>query len=194
MATREMYITYGAVMVGGISTEYLLDGWTRHNVRDGKGDSWIEFDCVVTSASSAGFAARCKAIERTFRTPRKDLVIVQNGVELHKAAHSDADGGFNTEPEIRKIGDVGDSGRSRRYTLRVSYETPADTASTSGLRESTVNVEYDAARIRTIRIAGTFTAVPGTTSARARYDAAIAAHVTHQNRIGVWGTGKATVQ
>ena len=178
MATREMYVTYGAVTIGGISTDYLLDGFTRHSVRDGKADSWIEFDCVVHSATGAGFAALCAALETTFRTPRKDLVVVQNGVTLLRAAHSDADGGMNTEPEIRKIGDVGDSGRSRRYTIRVAWEAPADTASTSGLRESTVNVEYDASRIRTIRIAGTFTAVPSTTSARSRYEAAIAAHVS----------------
>lgn len=173
---RELSVIYGPVTIGGTSTDFLLDGFTRHSVADGKAESYIEFAAVVVSSTAEGFAALCAALERTFRTPRLELAVVQSGVTLLTAAHAAATGGFNTEPEIRKVGDVGDSGRSRRYALRVRYETPADTASTSGLRESTVNVDYDAARIRTVKIAGTFTGVPGTASARARYEAAIAAH------------------
>jgi hypothetical protein len=175
--TRELSITYGSITVGGISTDYLLDGFTRHSVIDGKTDSFVEFDCVAKASSAAALAALCRSIERAFRTPRQSLTVSLSGSVLLLAHHDDAEGGFNTEPQIRKIGDVGDSGRSRRYTLRVSYETPADTATTSGLRESTINVDYDPSRIRTIRIAGVFTAVPGTTDARDVYEAAIAAHV-----------------
>ena len=175
-ALRELAITYGAITAGGISTAYLLDGFTRHAVTDGKAESFIEYDITVAAGSAAALAQYCAALEREFRTPRKALTVTQAGINLLHVAHDAATGGFNTEPEIRKVGQVGDSGRSRRYTVRVRYETPADTVSTSGLRESSVNVEYDESRIRTIRIVGTFTGVPGTVSARARYEAAIAAH------------------
>jgi len=177
-ALRELSITYGAITVGGTSDVYQLDGFTRHTVTDGVSDSFIEFDVVVIAASAAALAGRCAAIERVFRTPRKSLTVVQSGIPLIAVSHAAASGGFNTLPEIRKIGQEGDSARSRRYSLRVKFETPADTVSTSGLRESSVNVEYDAARIRTVTLSGVFTAVPGTTSARARYDAAIAAHAS----------------
>jgi len=175
---RELSIVYGPVTVGGISTEFLLDGFTRHAITDGKAQSFVEFDAVIVSGTAAGLASKCASLERVFRTPRLSLTVVQSGVKLLEAAHGSASGGFNTEPEIRKVGDVGDSGRSRRYTIRIQYQTPADTATTSGLRESVINVEYDASRIRTIRISGTFTAVPGTSTGRARYAAAIAAHVS----------------
>ncbi len=177
-AARELSITYGSIIIGGISTDYLLDNWTRHEVKDGTADSWIEFDCVVKASTVEALAPLYQALERTFRSPRKSLTVSQSGQVLLQAHHTDAEGGFNTEPSIRKVGDVGDSGRSRRYTLRVTWETPADTVSTSGLRESNINVAYDASRIRTIRISGTFTGVPDTPNARDRYDSAIGAHVT----------------
>lgn len=173
---RELAILYGNLMIGGSSVDYLLDGWTRHSVAAPEAHSSIEFDCVVVAQSAATLSALCGAIERQFRTPRLPLSVTQSGVKLIEASHASAVGGINTQPEIRKVGDVGDSGRSRRYSIRISYETPADTVPTPGLRESSVNVEYDAARIRSVRISGAFTGVPSTPSARTRYNAAIAAH------------------
>jgi len=172
---RELSITYGGMTIGGNSS-ILLDGFTRHLSMDGIADSFVEFDAVVTSPTLDGFVGKCLDLERIFRKPRQALVVAQKGRVLVHAAHTEAAGGFNTEPEIRKIGEEGDTGRSRRYTIRVNYEKPADTVSTIGLRESTVNVAYDSSRIRTVRIEGTFTGVSGTPSARARYEAAIAAH------------------
>lgn len=175
MATRGMSITYGDLKVGGNSA-IQLDGFTNHAVQDGTAESHVEFQAVVTGVTIAEFSARCRSIEEALRKPRQTLVVEQEGHVMICADHDSAVGGFNTEPEIRKIGDVGDTGRSRRYTIRVRYETPADTVTTRGLRESIVDVSYSESRIRTITISGTFTAVEETTSARARYEAAIDAH------------------
>ena len=174
---RELSITYGNLTVGGASS-YLLDGFTRTATQDGTADSSVEFDVVVTSPTLDGFVGKCADIERVFRKPRQVLVVQQKGRVLVHADHENANGGFNTEPEIRKIGDIGDTGRSRRYSIRVAYETPADTVTTKGLRESTINVSYDSARIRTVSVSGVFTAISTTPSARARYEAAIAAHAS----------------
>lgn len=176
--TRKLRIRYGPALIGGTSTSHLLDGFTKHVVADGTSLSSIDFECVVRATTEDALKAHCDALERTFRTPRLALGVTQEGRSLLRVDHDSAGGGFNTNPEIVKAGQIGDSGRSRRYRLRVTFETPADQVTTSGLRESTVNVSYDESRIRTIRVSGTFTAVEGTTSARARYEAAIAAHAT----------------
>lgn len=176
--SRELSITYGTVTVGGTSDAYHLDGFHRTVTTDGTAQSSIEFDVVVKASSSPSLAQACDRLEKEFRTPRLSLVVAQQGVAILNVAHSAASGGFNTIPSIRKIGDVPDSGRSRRYTMRVEYETPADLVGTPGLRESAVNLQTDAAGIRTVTISGTFTAIPGTTNARSRHDAAIAAHVS----------------
>lgn len=173
--SRELQINYGPIQVGGPSTEYLLDGYHGIERRDGTGASSIRFDVVVSVASEAALGAACFKLETAFRTPRLDLNVSQSGAALLTISHSTASGGFNTEPSIEKAGQVGDTGRSRRYTCSVEWESPADHS--SGLRESSVNVDYDEARIRTVTIAGTYTATSSAT-ARSKYESAIAAHAS----------------
>ena len=173
---RELTITYGGVSVGGFSENYQIHSLSSHSITDGTSESSFQFDVVVTADDESMFAALCRSLETAYRTPRKSLSVSIKGASLLNVSHSSASGGFNTDPDIEKPGSPEfDSGRSRLYRCRVKYETPADTASTDGLRERTINVEYDASRIRTVRIAGTFTATSGNTSSRARYEAAISA-------------------
>jgi hypothetical protein len=149
---RELSISYAGLVVGGFSANYQLTNLTSHVVTDGTAESSLTFEVVVTADDESMFAALCRALEKAYRTPRKSLAVSLKGAPLISVSHDSASGGFNTDPDIDKPGSPEDSGRSRLYRCRVKYETPADTASTNGLRERTVNVEYDAARIRTIRV------------------------------------------
>lgn len=170
-ADRELQITYGGLLIGGPATDYILDGWHTVDRRDGTGCS-LTFQVVVTSESDAGFGALCRRIETVFRTPRRGLNVALGGLTLLTASHATASGGFNTQPSIRKIGDTGDTARSRRYECTVEWESPADHS--SGLREHSVNVAYDASRIATVSISGAYTAT-SSASARSKYDGAIGA-------------------
>ena len=147
--TRELKITYGSYVVGG-STDKLIDGYV--NVTKDFVAASIEFSFVITAASEAAFKTAVDAAELAFRTPFQNLLVEQGAVTLLDLSHS-TDTGFNSNPSILKQEDDLNTGRSRKYVVRIDFGMPA-------------------ARKRQVSISGTATAVAGTDS-RAKYEAII---------------------
>ena len=168
--TRELKITYGSYVVGG-STDNLIDGYI--NLTKNFSESSVEFEFVITAAREAAFKTAIDAAELAFRTPFQNLTVEQGAVTLLDLSHS-TDTGFNSNPSILKQEDDLNTGRSRKYVVRIDFGMPADTttAPSEGIRDSSTNVIYTAARKRQVSISGIATAVAGTDS-RAKYEAII---------------------
>jgi hypothetical protein len=162
--SRELVIDYGGYSVSP-------DGRLRLE-RDRERGS-LSFAFIISATSESAFGTAVRAAEAAFQTPYQDLTVTQGSEELLSAEQSSRTA-LDPFPSIEKRDEVGSSGRSRRYHVRIDFGLPADTGAepVSGLRDSAVNVAWDEARIRTVTISGTFTGVGGT-SARGRYDAAI---------------------
>jgi hypothetical protein len=167
--TRELKITYGSYVVGG-STDKLIDGYV--NVTKDFVAASIEFSFVITAASEAAFKTAIDAAELAFRTPFQNLTVEQGAVTLLDLSHS-TDTGFNSEPKILKRQDNLNTGRSRKYTVEITFGMPADTGvPEEGIRNSSTNVAYLPSRKRQVTISGVATAISGTAS-RAKYEAII---------------------
>ncbi len=171
--TRELSIVYGSITLGG-STDRLIDGW--HFVRKSFETAELEVEFWVQKDTVANFQTEVAAIEAEFRKPFQNVTVTLDGQTLVSASQS-GNTGMDAQPEIVKRGQIGDTGRSRKYTVRITWDLPANTGAepTTGLRESAVDVSYSQSRRRTVRISGIFTAVPSST-ARAQYDAQISAY------------------
>jgi hypothetical protein len=175
---QEITITYGGLTFGG-STARILDGY--HYSDKGADEAEVEFSFVTTAASDSAFATEIDTIEDALRVPRGALVVTANSQTLLSLSHS-ANTGFESRPVVVKEGTPGaDSIRSRRYTVRIAFQLPAD--GTSGLRMgATIAVEIEPNTRRRMTLTGTFTALPdtgsGVQSATAVYDANLAGLVT----------------
>lgn len=171
---REIEITYGSFLVNVANKRY-IDGYIRLDTS--QDEAQLEFDFVIVQATEADFVGEVAAVETAFSTPRKDLVITQGSETLLSLSHT-ANTGFNAEPKIIKAEDIADTGRSRRYTVRITFGLPADARFvTSGRRDSTVEVFFKPSRRRRVSISGIYTALSGN-DAKAQYDAAIVAYVS----------------
>ena len=168
--TREIIVTYGAYAIS-TATGRDLDGKVQITRAWESGS--VEFSFFVYGATDAAFVAACVAAEAAFRMPYQTIAVTQGGVSL--LAGTQGSTALDAMPEIVKREDVGDTGRSRRYTVRIDYGLPATTGAEAyvGLRDLSVNVSYDPARRRTVTISGTFTANGGT-GARDQYEAQFA--------------------
>ena len=173
---EEITISYGGFSVGG-STARQLDGENPIRINEGYEDGYVEFDFVTTATTEALFAAEVAAVEAAFRDPRNDLTITQGSETILSRKHS-TNTALDTNPTITKAGDVADTGRSRHYTVRIEYGLPADNVGTNSRRWSNVNISYDASRIRTVTITGTYTATSGGSDALATYLAQINTYFT----------------
>ena len=140
----------------------------------------LEISFVTANhASEAAFVTECQTLEAAFRTPRGDFVWTL-GATVIKSLKQSNNTGFDCRPTITKQGDQGDTGRSRRYTVRFDFGLPADNVGTSFRQDSSITVDYSPSRKRTVTIQGTYTAnsTDGTTGAYAQYNAQIAAYAT----------------
>lgn len=175
---REIAVTYGSYIVGTSSGSIGPTGAMR--ISKGFDRGFIEFSFYVTGATAAIFAQDCVDTETAFRKPYQDLTVELDGEDLFLAEQSTG-GALDPVPEITKGSGEGegDSGRARRYTVRIEFGLPATTGAeaVNGLREASVDVAYDPARRATVTISGTFTAI-GTTTARAAYNAAIGGYAS----------------
>jgi len=165
--TREIIVTYGAYAIS-TATGRKLDGKVQSSRSHTTGT--CEFSFYVFGATAVAFAAECVAAEAAFRIPHATFTVTQGGSTLIAASHA-ANTGFDADPEIVKADDVGDSGRSRRYTVRLEYGLPANTGAEQqvGIREVAVDVSYEPTRRRIVTISGVVTAA-GTNSAREQYE------------------------
>ncbi len=145
-------ITYGSREVGG-STGYLLHGpyvldKSFDNIR-------VVFDVVVVGASYSDLQSLADALETDFRKRDQNLVIDLNGSTW---TYTNGTTILNTQASLSKSGDAQvDRGFSRGYTCVIEGEMPADDAST-GLRDISFNVDFEAGRQKVVTIQGTYTA------------------------------------
>ncbi len=165
--SRELSVSYGGVTFGGSSARQ-IDGYTV--VEKDYTTASFEFNFITTAASEAAFATEVAAVEAAFRKPRQDLTVTQGSATLLSLKQSD-NTGFDANPTILKQGDVGDTGRSRFYHVRIEFGLPADNLSLGFRRFSTVNVDYSPERQRTVTFTGTYTAnsTDGVTGSFATY-------------------------
>lgn len=171
LISRELTITYAGLTVGD-SNRKIED----YEVTKNSTTAVVEFSFVIGGYSSAGaFATACIACETAFRTERGDFVL-SNGSTLESLKQSD-NTGLDAKPEIIAVRDDASTGRSRRYTVRISFGLPADLISTSGRQDSSVKISYDNSRRRTVTISGIYTAL-SSNSARTQYEASFGAYAT----------------
>lgn len=179
-------ITYGSQAVGGTSDVYLLNGPYVFDVEFNTMRMVFEIVVVASSygASTTGLRDRCDVLEIAFRKRDQSLT-----VELDRAntsattkwvytfgtdADAANDGILNSECSLSKTGDEQtDRGFSRSYTCVITGDMPADD-STTGLRDLSFNVAFEAGRQKIVTMEGSYTALAGT-AAVAKYEAAAGA-------------------
>lgn len=186
--TRELTITYGSTVVGGNADTALLTGPV---VLDRQyGETVLTFDAVVSETSESAFGTTVAAMELAFTTPRQALTITQGGETLLSMSHS-GNTGFNAEPTINMLGHRLDSGRSRRYTIRITFTTPAFLSGVAGRLIARERLTVTPAGTKTLQLTGTYTALAAN-GARAQYEANIATYeATAQTNAGggTWEPG-----
>ena len=171
--TRELSIVYGTLTIGG-TTDRLIDGkWRYERAYE---IASVECEFVTTAATEGAFATEVAAVETAFATPRARLRVVQGSETLIDFDPS-TNSGYNARPAIIKAGDIADTGRSRRYRVRVEVDMPADLSGQNGRRESRVDVSESPSGRRTLGLSGVYTALGGN-SARTQYENSIDAYVT----------------
>ena len=165
--SRELTVTYGGVAFGGSSARQ-IDGFTV--VEKDYTTAAFEFSFITSASTAAAFATECTTVEDALRKPRQDLTVVQGASTLLSLKQTD-NTGFDANPSIIKQGDMGDTGRSRFYRVRIEFGLPANNLGLGFRRFSTVNVDYSPERQRTVTITGTYTAnsTDGTTGSFATY-------------------------
>lgn len=172
--TRTLKITYGSTYVGGDSV-YLIHGPVRFD--KSYTTFRASFQVLVQDTTAATFKTNCDTVEAAFRIPRQSLKIEMEGqtfVDYTNAANT----GFLAEPSISNGADtVAETGRSRLYDVAVTVALPADLSGQSGRADSSIVLDYDASRRRSITITGRYTAL-GSNSARAQYNAAIGTYAS----------------
>lgn len=167
--TREVAITYNGYSVGGSSTTKRVHGFHVQTMTRDR--AAIMFDVVVTESTESAFVALCNAIEEAYRTPYKDLTVALGSSNLIAVTQSGSTG-LDAIATIDVPGGPPDSGRSRRYRVRIEYGLPATWAATQGLRDSRVEVSKTPSDKIEVRLSGTFTAITSS-DAKAVHDAAI---------------------
>ena len=172
IVAREMSITYGGFTIGGASAVYLLHD--VHRISQSYNSFMLEASVVVIGASEAAFVTNYQAVEAAFRKPRQALTVVLGSTSR---TYQSSDGtAFNARGTIGRPsgGSEFDSARSRLYNVTVELDLPADLSGDAALREKSIEVKQMATGQRIVQIAGVYTA-SGSTSARAQYEAQIAA-------------------
>jgi hypothetical protein len=167
---RELVITYGSWSSN--STSRQITDWSF--VSMDRDRAAVEFTVFLSgAASAAAFVSETQAAETAFSTPYQNLTVALGASNLIAVTQSGSTG-LDAMPSIVKRGQVGDTGRSRVYRVRVEYGLPASwNATYPGLRDVTVTLEYTPARRIGWTIAGVFTAITST-DAKAQYEAQIA--------------------
>lgn len=159
--------------VGGISDNILTDISTQ---QIDSATAQVKFKFEVADQVEATFNAKVLSAESVFRTPRRDFSWLNGVSPILTLGNADASG-FDAEPTIEKPEEKGQTGRSRVFQVTLKFGVAADVLHNGGQRIAEVNVSYSPSRRRRITISGMYTRVPpGTTTARAQYEANIDAY------------------
>lgn len=181
---RELRITYGAFTVGGTS-DYLLDagddGRDRIRIDRSFTQTVVEFHVLTADhATDAAFAAACAAIEEAFTRPRLRLLIEQGDLSGTPSTLLDldpaSDTGIDVAATCQKVAGPHDTGRSRRYFVRITSGNPANQTATiageAGLRDWRASVRFLPSRLGVLDVSGTYTKL-GANTAEQQYLAQI---------------------
>lgn len=190
-APREYSISYGGIT---ISTGTISGAKVRVHDFQSVRRSVLEgfefrFQILIYDAPTRGdMASAANAIETAFEKPLGDLVVniasgADSGTTL--ALRSSDNTALNVSGQVEKVGQDGDSGRSRIYQVTISGELPYDQVTPpdpgyEGLRAMEWQLEFNASRLGTLTITGEYTAQPGppAVASKAQYDAQIGDLVT----------------
>jgi len=175
LVTRELQIIYGSVTIGA-GTSYIIDGTDPISLEVNYSVASVSATVIVASSTEAGFNTACDALEDAFRTPRQRLRVILGATTMWDY-NPTTNTGFNARPSISKPGSRHDTGRSRRYQVRVEVDLPADLTNQNGRATSSVNLTETDARRRRVIIGGTYTAL-SSNSARDQYTASIDAYAS----------------
>jgi hypothetical protein len=156
--TRDLQIIYGAFTVGG-STARQIQGEVRMGLENNYETETVEFDFITSASSDSAFGTECTACEDAFRIPRQNLTVTQGAATLLSLKQSE-NTGLDCRPSITKRGDTGDTGRSRRYHVRLEFGRPADNIQLSGRQFNGVNIDFSPSRQMTVTMSGVYTAIP----------------------------------
>ena len=171
--TREISITYGSYTIGAGTGLHPVG-----NLRFSQDYDSASFSCdfAVISTAPAALTGLVNTAQAALRKPRQDLEVTLGGVALVSWKPS-ANTGLDTEPSCEKIGQPTDSGCRQDLRMTVRCGLPADNLDLAGRRTSTISIDYDDSRRRTLRIEGEYTAL-STNTATAQYASAISAYCT----------------
>lgn len=157
----ELQIVYGSFTAGG-SSAYPLD--KVYTLSEGYEAGSFECTVCVESTTEAGFATACQAVEAAFRQPRQDLTVTLGSTTLLSRTHSNTtQTALDTSPTATKL-EEGATGRTRKYAIRIEYGMPADNVSTSGRRNSQMEIAADNAKRQSVTFTGVYTATAGNTA------------------------------
>lgn len=173
---RELRITYGGTTVGGTSN-YILDagddGRDRVIIDRSFVSTVVEFYVLTADhATDAAFAAACAAIEQAFTRPRQRLLVEQGNLSATPSTLLDlnpaTDTGIDVQATCRKVGGPHDTGRSRRYFVRITSGNPANQTATiageAGLRDWRAQVRFLPSRLALLDVSGTYTKLASNTA------------------------------
>lgn len=177
-AAREFVITYGSYVVGGASASAACEVHGYPTIEMSRDRASVSFDVTVTAGTEAQAASAFAALEAAFHNPFQNLTIALGSSTLLSVTQA-ASTALDAIATVALPGGPPDTGRSRRYRVRIEFGLPATWAATSGLRDSSVALGIGPNGVATVTLRGTFTAV-GSSDAKAVYDAAIASWASSQ--------------
>lgn len=163
-------ITYGGFVVGTANIKV-----EACNVRGSWPEKTVSFTALCGGyANDTAAVAAFAAFEAAFSKERQDLTVTAGGT-LYSLGQS-ANTGMNAHPTYSVHHDKALAG-SRRYTVDITFQLPADNIGTNGRQKTQVTFEYDESRRRTVTFTGVYTAFTST-SALAAYSADVGTYTS----------------
>ena len=173
LVAREVQIIYGSVTLGGTG-EYLI--LPPYSYRDDSRQFQLTCRVLVHDPDVSTFVGLCTTLTDEFTTPRQRLrLIIGTGGEATTKYDLDpsTNTGFNAEPEISQVGTRMDTVRSAVFEVSVTVDLPFTLTGQEGRVGSSVDLITSSNGIRTLQLAGTYTAL-SSNDARAQFNAEIA--------------------
>jgi len=186
---RSLKFTFGAIVVGGATVEYQIDGQYSHEEEYPSGT--FTFSAVVLGTTDAEFATNTTAFEAAFRKPQQRF-LVELGVEI-LLDWNPADGinlALTTAAQARQVEDPRNSARAQFYSVTVTATLPADNPGDAGLQSKSTTVRTLRTGGREFTLNGLYTALT-TNSASAQHAASFGALATATKTAlgGTWDDG-----
>lgn len=177
--TRARRVEYGGVVIGDATTQ--IDGPFILELDPDQGHLEVSFIQTPT-ATDAAFKAKIDALGLALTDPRAKLEIIQSvdGPDVVLlSVDPTAATGFHQAPTLTAPGDdVFDTENTLRWTFRCDFLRPADAYDNAGRRDSSVRLDFNPGKVRTIVVSGEYRADPSDTSSRSQFRAAIDSYIS----------------